>query len=111
MHELKLSGGCIRMYQSSIKLIHSITRKKRHVLEDITLLFKDIQHVELYKPLWPFSSGYIRFSLDGSHHLKKNIRTAEKESFSMLCHSMQEYQKLKRIKRFIETRLEVLHSD
>ncbi|PTX53055.1 hypothetical protein C8P63_1291 [Melghirimyces profundicolus] len=110
MHELKLSDGCIRMYQSSIKLIHSVTKKKRHALEDVTFLFKEIHHVELYKPFWPFSNGYIRFSLDGSHHSKKNIRIADKESFPMLCYSMQEYKRLKRIKRFIETELEILHS-
>ncbi|GGE15114.1 hypothetical protein GCM10011571_15820 [Marinithermofilum abyssi] len=108
MNELKISSGSIRMYTNEIQIIHSTAKKKRRHLEDITIPLKEIHHVELYKPRWPFSKGYIRFSLDGSYHVKKDSRSAGLESFSMLCSTMKEYKKLEKIKRDVETEIEAL---
>jgi hypothetical protein len=107
MNELKISSGSIRMYTNLIEIIHSRAEKKRRHLEDITIPLKEIHHVELYKPRWPFSKGYIRFSLDGSYHVKKDSRSAGLESFSMLCSTMKEYKILEKIKREVETKIEV----
>lgn len=73
MNELKISYGKIRVHRNAIEMIHPSSKKKRQDLQDITIALKEIHHLELHKPRWPFSKGYIRFSLDGSHHRKKTV--------------------------------------